>query len=179
MTAYSIVLFLHIASALAFFVANGFEWVSSTLLRSASTADQVRSWMRVFRVSPPLSGVSLLLLILTGGHLVVATAAIKQGWMIVSLAGILIGILMGIFLILPRTKAIRAALPSGNEPLSQELLARLKDPALAASVRVRNFLALGIVCLMTLKTPLHLSLGILAGFLVLGFLISIPVFSKS
>jgi hypothetical protein len=47
MNDYSIVLFVHIVGALGFFVALGVEWLSLRHLRRATTAEQVREWIRV------------------------------------------------------------------------------------------------------------------------------------
>ena len=69
MNLYSNVLFVHILSALALFIGYGLEWTVSALLRHSSTTDQVRAWLRVYRVSAPVTGVSLAVLILSGGWL--------------------------------------------------------------------------------------------------------------
>src|SRR5579862_2880530 len=178
MSAYTVVLFLHIASAIAFFVAYGFEWVASALLRRATTADQARSWLRVFRVSPPLSCVGLLLLIITGGYLASLTHAMKQGWLMASFVAIFVVLGIGFAMILPRTRAIRTALSSGNEALSTDVVTRLQSSSLSVAVRVRFLLSIGIVFLMTVKPPLEISFAALAGFLVLGIVTAIPTFSK-
>ena len=56
MTPYNIVLFLHLASMAGLFVGYGLEWIVSSLLRRATTADQARAWLRVYRFSLPVSG---------------------------------------------------------------------------------------------------------------------------
>jgi len=178
MSCYTIVLFLHIASAIALFIGYGCEWVGSTLLRRAASADQARSWLRVFQVSPPLSGIGLLLLILTGGHLAYLTQAMKRGWLIASFVAIFVALAIGFGMILPRTRAIRMALPSGNEALSADVLVRLQSSMLSVAVRTRFLLAIGIVFLMTVKPSLEISFAALAGFLVLGVVTAIPTFSK-
>ena len=177
MTPYNIVLFLHIASAIALFVGYGYEWVASALLRKASTADQARAWLRVFRVSPPLSGAALLVLILTGGFLGSVIKAMAQGWMTASFVAIVIALVIGFGVILPRVKAIRAALPAANEALSADALAHLRNSVLSAAVRTRVLLALGIVFLMTVKPDSTISAGALGAFIGLGIIASIPAFS--
>jgi hypothetical protein len=179
MSAYNIVLFLHIASAIALFVGYGFEWVASALLRKASTAEQARAWLRVFRVSPPLSGAALLVLILTGGYLGSVIKVMAQGWMVASIVAIVIALVIGFGVILPRVKSIRAALPAANETLSVDVLARLQNPVLSAAVRTRVLFALGIVFLMTVKPPSTISSFALGAFVGLGIIASIPAFLKS
>jgi uncharacterized membrane protein len=178
MTLYSNVLFVHIASALALFLGYGLEWTVSALLRHASTADQARAWLRVYRVSPPVTGVALAVLILSGGWLSAMTGGMNQGWLIASVAGIVVALLIGFALILPRVRRIRGALPEGNAALSPEALLQLQSGALPMLIRVRAMLALGIVYLMTAKPPLGVSLIVLAVSMVLGVLFSVTAWSR-
>jgi hypothetical protein len=178
MTTYAAVLYLHFLGLIGLFVGYGLEWVASSLLRCAATTEQARSWLRVYRFSLPISGPGLLLLILSGGYLASQAGGMKQGWIIASWIGILIALIIGFGLILPRVKGIRGALPEGNAPLPSEALSRLQQPAFATLVRVRFFLALGIVYLMTAKTPLHTSFLILLGAMVVGVVISAPSWSR-
>jgi hypothetical protein len=173
MTTYA-VLYLHFLGLIGLFVGYGLEWVASSLLRRAATTEQVRSWLRVYRYSLPISGPALLLLILSGGYLASQAGGMKQGWITASWIAIVIALLIGFGLILPRVKGIRGTLPAGNAPLPSEALSRLQQPAFATLVRVRFFLALGIVYLMTAKTPLNTSLLILLGAMVAGVAVSAP-----
>jgi hypothetical protein len=178
MNLYHNVLFVHILSALGLFLGYGLEWTVSALLRHSSTTDQVRAWLRVYRVSPPVTGAALVLLILSGGWLSAMTGGMNHGWLIVSVAGIGVGLLIGFAVILPRLRAIRAALPEGNLPLSPEALLQLQNAALPTMVRVRTMLAVGIVYLMTAKPPLGASLIALAVAMVLGIVLSVTAWSR-
>jgi hypothetical protein len=175
----SVVLFLHLAGALALFIGYGIEWTASSLFRNAANSEQVRAWLRVFKVSPPLAGAGLGVLLLSGGYLASLSGAMKQGWMPATLVGIFLALALGMGLILPRMKAIRAALPSGNEPVTAALRSRLADPILLTAIRVRVLLATGIVYLMAAKPPLVSSLLVLVFAVILGLLFSIPVLAKT
>ena len=177
MTLYSNVLFVHILSALTLFLGYGLEWTVSALLRHSSTTDQARAWLRVYRVSPPVTGVSLAVLILSGGWLASLTGGMYHAWLVVSVAGIVVALLIGFALILPRLKAIRAALPEGNLPLTPEALLQLQSAVLPTMIRVRVWLAAGIVYLMTVKPSLGASLIALVTSMVLGVLSSVPSWS--
>ncbi|HMI54080.1 MAG TPA: DUF2269 family protein [Candidatus Saccharimonadales bacterium] len=177
MTLYSTILFLHIASAIGLFIGYGLEWTISTLLRRATTVDQVRCWLRVYRVSPPLTGASLGVLILTGGYLASVIGAMKQGWMVASLVAILVAFSMGFTLNLPRIRALRDSLGSLGGTLPPEAAARLENAVLPTSVRVRTMLALGIVYLMTAKSSLAVSFVALGIAVLLGLVFSIPAWS--
>jgi hypothetical protein len=146
-TVFSVILFLHLLGAVALFIGYGIEWTASSLFRNASSAEQVRSWLRVCKVSPPLSGAGLGVVLLSGGYLASLSGAMKQGWIPATLIAIFFALLLGFGLILPRMKRIRAALPSGNDPLSAQLRERLSDPVLLTAIRVRVLLVTGIVSL--------------------------------
>jgi len=178
MNLYSNVLFVHILSALGLFLGYSLEWTVSALLRHASTTDQARAWLCVYRVSPPVTGVSLAVLILSGGWLAALTGGMYHGWLIVSVAGIVVALLIGFALILPRAQAIRGALPDGNLPLTPEALMKLQSAALPTLIRVRVLLAAGIVYLMTVKPSLGASLIVLVTSLVLGVLFSLTSWSR-
>ena len=178
MTLYSNVVFVHIVSALALFLGYGLEWTVSALLRHSSTTDQARAWLRVYRVSPPVTGAALAVLLLSGGWLAALTGGMYHAWLIVSVAGIVVALLIGFALILPRVSAIREALPEGNLPLSPEALLQLQSAALPTLIRVRALLAVGIVYLMITKPPLGASLIVLAASMVLGVLFSVTSWSR-
>ena len=180
MTNFSLALFFHFLGLVMLFVGYGVEWIVSAFLRGAVTTDQVRSWLRVYRTSLPVSGPGLLVLILSGGYLAQVSGAMKNGWMSASMLAIVLALGIGFTLILPRVKAIRAALPEGSAALPANATALLRAPGLPTLIRVRAMLALGIVYLMTAKPDTFLSsLLVLGAAIVLGLLASAPTFPKS
>jgi Predicted integral membrane protein (DUF2269) len=179
MTLYAFLLFLHFVGMIALFVGYGLEWIVSALLRRATTAEQARSWLRVYRTSLPISGPGLLLLILTGGYLATLTGGMKQGWISASLLGIVFALGIGFVFILPRVRAIRGVLPEGSAMLSVDALARVRNPLIPTLIRARAMLALGIVYLMTTKPPaLSTSLAILGAAILLGVVFSAATWSR-
>ena len=171
MLAYKLNLFAHFVGLVALFVGYGLEWTASSLLRRSATSDHARSWLRLYKLSLPISGPGLLILILSGGYMASVTGSMKQGWISGSLLAIVFALGIGFVFLLPRVKLIRAALPEGNVDLPQTILARLQDPVITTLIRVRFLLALGIVYLMTAKPELlSTSLYILLGFIVVGLL---------
>lgn len=175
MTVYNVVLYAHLLGAVALFIGQGIEWTASSLFRGASSTEQVRAWLRVFKVSPPLSGIGIGVLLLSGGYLASLSGAMKQGWIPAALLAIGIALTLGFALILPRMNKIRKALPSLNEPVSAELRNRLSDPLLHSAIRIRVLLAAGILYLMAAKIPFTPSLIALAIALAAGLLLSLPV----
>jgi hypothetical protein len=171
MTPYAIALYFHFLGLIGLFVGYGFEWTASSLLRRSTSAEQARAWLRIYRLSLPISGPGLLVLIVSGGYLASATGAMKQAWVSGSLLAIVVALGIGFVFILPRVRTIRAALPEGNVALPETALARVQDPMVVTLVRVRFVLALGIVYLMTAKPQsLATALFILLGAIVVGLL---------
>jgi len=180
MTNYSLALFFHFVGLVMLFIGYGLEWIVSAFLRGATTTDQVRAWLRVYRTSLPVSGPGLLVLILSGAYLAQVSGAMKNGWMSASMLAIVLALGIGFVFILPRVKAIRAALPEGSAALPANATALLRAPGLPTLIRVRALLALGIVYLMTAKPDtLAASLLALGAAFILGLLASAPTFSKS
>jgi len=176
---HSLALFFHFLGLAMLFIGYGLEWIVSAFLRGATTTDQVRAWLRVYRTSLPVSGPGLLVLILSGGYLAQVSGAMKNGWMSASLLAIFVALVIGFVLILPRVKAIRAALPEGSAALPTNATALLRAPGLPTLIRVRAMLALGIVYLMTVKPDTFASsLLALGAAILLGLLTSAPTFSK-
>jgi hypothetical protein len=178
MTVYTVVLYAHLLGAVALFIGQGVEWTASSLFRGASSTEQVRAWLRVFKVSPPLSGIGIGVLLASGGYLASLSGAMKQGWIPASLLAIGVALLLGIVVIMPRMNKIRKTLPSLNEPVNAELRMHLSDPVLLSAIRIRVLLAAGILYLMAGKMPFTPSLVTLLVALVAGLLLSAPVWRR-
>jgi hypothetical protein len=179
LTGYAVGLFFHFLGMIALFVGFGLEWTGSSLLRRATTSDQARSSLGLYRISQPISGPGWLVLILSGGYLAPVTGGMKQGWIFGAWIGIIVALYVGFAMILPRVKKLRVALPEGSVPLPATTLTGTKDPMFATLVRVRFLLAIGIVALMTYKpATLSTSLLILLGAIVVGLLCSTGILSK-
>jgi Predicted integral membrane protein (DUF2269) len=178
MILYGYIVFLHLAAMAFLFMGYGLEWTGTAFLRKATTAQAARSGLSTYRVSLPMSGPALLVLILSGGFLAGVTGASKEGWILGSVLGIVVALFLGFGLVMPRMKRIRAALPAGDGPLGADALDKVQDGVLVTLIRVRAFIALGIVYLMTLKPPLVTSVAVLFGAVVLGILFSAGAWSK-
>lgn len=171
MTPYTIGLYFHFLGLVGLFVGYGLEWTGSSLVRRAVSAEQARASLGLYRLSMPISGPGLLILILSGGYLASVTGGMKHGWISASLLGIVFALGIGFVFVLPRVRTIRAALPEGSGTLAETAQALLREPMIATMIRVRFMLALGIVYLMTAKPgSLATSLLILLGAIVVGLL---------
>jgi len=179
MSSYLIVLFFHFVGMAALFIGYGLEWAGSTLLRGATTAAEARSWLRIYRASLPVSGPGLLLLLLTGFYMAGVNQMTKEGWVIATLIGIVLALVIGFGMLLPRFKKLRAALPAaGTAALGDVALSLVKDPVIPTLIRIRTMLAMGIVYLMTAKTSLVPSLVVLLATIGLGVILAVPAWSR-
>lgn len=178
MSIYANVMFLHLAAMAILFIGYGLEWIGTAFLRRATTAQAAQTWLGAYRISLPMSGPALLVLILTGGYLGAMTGASKEGWVLASVVGILVALGIGFGVIMPRMKRIKAALPTGEVALTGEALEGVQDGVIVTLIRIRACIAMGIVYVMTTKPSLVTSFAILFGFIVLGILFSASVWSR-
>jgi len=178
MNLYTNILFLHFLGMAGLFVGYGLEWTATALLHEATTAQAVRNWLGTYRLSLPLSGPSLLLLIFTGGYMAGVTGKSKEGWVLATALGIVVALVIGFALVMPRMKAIKAGLSAGDAALSADALAQVQNPVIITLIRIRAFLALGIVYLMTTKPPIGTSFAVLIAAVILGAIFSASVWSK-
>ena len=174
MSAYTLTLFVHLASVLVLFSAFGIEWAAASFLAKAANPEETAHWLRLARLSPLLNGPALLLAILSGGYLASIIGAFKQGWIPASFIGIAIVALLGGAINAPKTRAIRLAIPKGGQALS----AALETKALPVSVRLRTFVTVSIAFTMTTKLPFAQCMLALLGGLLAGLLLSIPVLAR-
>ena len=174
MTPYALILFIHVTSALALFLAFGLEWAAISFLGRSSTPAEAQTWLRLARLAPLVNGPALGVSILSGGYLASLIGAMKQGWIPASILGIAVVMLLGFTINVPRARAIRLAIPKGGEALASAL----RNKLLPVSVRLRTFLALGIVFLMATKLPFGQSMLALAAAAAVGLLFSIPVITR-
>lgn len=173
MTDYTIALFLHIVGALGMFVALAFEWVAWAGLRRSGTVQEARGWLGLLglvrRVGPASLG-----LILVAGLYMTATVVGWTAWILVGLASFVVIAALGGISNGRSLPAIERALQTDTGPISDALRQSMSAPILAASVRVRTALALGIVFLMTTKPSAGGALTVIAVALVLGLVAALP-----
>ena len=178
MSVYTQILFFHFVGMAGLFVGYGLEWTATSFLQKSITGNNARNWLGAYRLSLPVSGPSLLLLILTGGYMAGVTRVSNQGWILATVVGIVAALGIGFALVMPRMKGIKAALPAGDAALSTDALTQVQNPMIITMIRVRAFLAVGIVYLMTTKPAIGISFGVLLAVVILGIIFSAPAWSK-
>ncbi len=167
MNLYSIALFFHIVGAIGFFVALGLEWTSLQQIRSATTSEQVRDWMRVSNGTRRLGMVSMLTILIAGFYMM-AIAWGFVAWIIVALGALILAVALTMALTSPRMMAIGQLMTTEKGPVSHALHNLTNQPLLWISIRTRVAIALGIVFLMTVKPGLVGSLLTIGIAVVIG-----------
>jgi hypothetical protein len=176
MNLYSAVLFVHVVSALGIFAALSFEAATLRRLRGAADSSEARVWLEYLPDLPAWGIAAFVFMLFSGIYL----ATEMSGWMLAW-----VRVAMGTLILLAplggiagrKMRAIRLAC-AGDNAGDAGLPGMLRDPFLKFSINLRIALVLGVVLLMTAKPDLLESLGVIAGFGVLG-LVSTAVFWRA
>lgn len=171
MTLYNLVLFAHIASTLALFMAIAVESICLLRMRGATTTGQLREWATLIKLTDralPLSTVGILA---TGLYMALSGWGLGVAWVGLSLGVVIVMSVVGPRVNSRRLSGIAAAAeaePPG--PIPVELLRRIHDPILLASVQILTALGFGVVFLKAVKPDLPGSLAALGVAVALGLL---------
>jgi predicted integral membrane protein DUF2269 len=172
---YLIALFLHVSGAIGIWVALGVWLLGLPALRRARRVEQVRALAWLIVVASPVMLVSLALLVVAGLYMALTVWGLQTPWIAVSLAAMLVIGPIGAFVLDARMHTILdRAREAPDGPLPEPLAARIYDPLLATGAQTQAAVLLGIVYLMTTKTPLDLAIEVMAGALALGLLSGLP-----
>ncbi len=174
MSDYSISLFFHIVGAIGMFVALGLEWTGLWQIRSATTSEQVRVWMRISRTTRRL-GIASMLTVLISGLYMMATVWGGVPWIYVSLGALVLAVVLMLTLTGPRMAAIGRTIMAEHRPGSPIVHDVANHPLLWVSIQTRVAIALGIVFLKTTKPDLGGSLLVIALAIVIGLASALPV----
>ncbi|MBZ5563334.1 MAG: DUF2269 family protein [Acidobacteriia bacterium] len=165
MSFYSAVLFVHIVGALTLFMALAIEWSSLRQMHRTGSSAQASLSIKMSSSLPPVNMASMLVVLLSGGYLASRMEAWRDPWIWAALAGMFSIGGIAVTLTRRRMEEIRRLCADENAELTKELIARLRDPVLLVSMRLRIAIALGIVFLMVTKPNLDgalLALGVAA-----------------
>ena len=168
MTIYLAVLFLHVLSAIALFIAFVLEGAIFIRIRSAWSIEQARFFTRAFRrlwviYAPSFLG------ILAGGLYLASPYGLGSVWIPAALLATLMIVVVGGVVTWRKTARLQKMLASEAVPL-EVILAEAKSDSLLFSHGLRIGLALGILFLMTAKPQLIPSLVALSAGVIVGLL---------
>ncbi len=174
MNAYSIALFLHIVGAVGIFVALGLEWTGLRQIRSATSPEPVRGWMRILGSQRGFGFVSMFMTVITGIYMMLRVWG-SAAWVIVTLGSLVLVMALAMVLSAPRMAAIGRALAMEKAPLSMTFRSLANQPALWISIQTRVGIALGIVFLKIFKPNLAGSLLVIGIAILLGLVAALSM----
>ncbi|BDG02879.1 DUF2269 family protein [Anaeromyxobacter oryzae] len=176
MSAYPILLFIHVVGAVALFGTLAIEVVSMRGLRLADTPAEasvaIGAWPG--RLAP----LAMLATLVSGMGMMKIWG--NQPWILTSFVGLVLMGFAGGAVTQRRIRSIRAALSAESEPrLSDEFRSARSGAALTASLRLRIAIGTGILGLMTLKPPdATTSALLLAASVAAGLIAAIPLATR-
>jgi hypothetical protein len=169
MSLYTIALFVHISGVIGYFISSGTWLLGLSILRRARNVEQVRTVASLAAQAGPVSGVSLLFLLMSGLYMAVSAWGFTPGWIIVALVSLVLIAPSSAALIEPRRRAIaRLAQETPDGPIPEALERLTHNPVLRIAVQTLAILLLGIVFLMSTKPDLVGSLIVVTVALVVG-----------
>jgi len=171
MTLFSFVLFIHVLSAMAVFVAFAFEGVILLRLRSAETIEQLGFPSSAFRRLGPVYGVAFAG-ILFGGIYLAASLHLKSAWIPVALLATVVLLGVGGVVTGRRMSRIRRVLAQADTTFAA-LSPIARSRSLLVSYGFRAGMLVGIVFLMTAMPALLPSLIALTVTTVAGILLAL------
>ncbi len=177
MTIFSLVLFIHVLSAMALFIAIALEGFLLVRLRSARDRGELQFPVRAFRqpgriYAPAFVG------LLIGGIYLASQLGNRAAWIPLALGATLLIAVAGGLITGRKLSALRKMLTTETDSL-ELLLQSVKSKALVVSYGFRAGLAVGIVFLMSTMPSLTLSLLALGIGSVAGILVALGLQSFS
>jgi hypothetical protein len=167
-----VVLFLHIAVAIAAFAIAGILHTAQYATRSARTVAELRGWIPVTHRLEPLFPVLALVLFGLGAwllHLSGGEFRWSDGWVVTAVVTLAVMELLGGAVLAPRGKRLHAVADHAPDgPISPELRAALPDRAHWVVSHLITAIALGVVFLMAAKPNGWQSAVIVAGVGLVG-----------
>jgi hypothetical protein len=176
MNLYTIVLFVHIISAIGVCIGLSVLLLAVALFRRAERVEQVRSTLAFATTALPIAGFSMLLLLAAGFYLALSAWSLRTSWIAVTLISLVLMIALGAGLIGPRMRALgMSAREAPDGLLPSQLAARIHDPILFTVLLIQAVLLVGIIFLMTTKPGLASSIIVMVVALILGVALGVLV----
>ena len=175
MTLHTLLVFVHVTSAIALSAGNLISLFGLFALRRAQRVEQVRAILGLLALSEPVSAIALVLTPAAGITLTITAWGWRNGWITVALGSFVLLLSMGVITGLRRGAIARLVKEMPDGPLPESVEQRIHDPLLGTAVYMIVALLLGIVFLMTTKPALDGALMAIGVSVVLGAAASLPL----
>ena len=175
MSLYTILVFVHVTSAIGLSAGNLISLFGLFAMRRALRVEQVRAILGLLTLSEPVSAIALVLTPAAGVTMTITTWGWRNGWITVALGSFVLLLSMGVITGLRRGAIAKLVNEMPDGPLPASVEQRIHDPLLGTAVYMLVALLLGIVFLMTTKPALDGALIAIAVSVVLGAAASLPL----
>ncbi len=175
MSVYQLVLFIHVAAAMATFAGVGAWFFMILALRKASAVGEVSTLAPIFRLGGVVGVTGIVILAAAGLDLAWTTGSLGLGWIQVAIGAFALLAPVGPIVVAPRIERIfREVRLADDGPLPPTLLARLHDPVPKLALHVIFGDLVGIVFVMTAKPSFIGSIVAIVFFIVMGLCLALP-----
>lgn len=166
-TGQTVALFIHILGAITLFIAMGIVQRVGALMRSASSGDELRQWLRLLRSTSRMYPAAFVTLLVTGLYMAGTAWSFETPWIAVSLATLLVMGALGGGFVGRSFREIGQSFRGGGE-LTPEMMGRVRAPRLWIAATALNGLAMGVLWLMVVKPGLVHSLAVVLALGLIG-----------
>lgn len=176
---YRIVLFLHLAGAVAAFVGVGVWFLAALTVRRVRRTEEIKSLASIYEMGAALALVGVVVVAASGLGMALAVWGLGVGWVQVAIGAFALMAPVGPFIVGPRIELlIEAARGLEDGPLSPALMARVSDPLPKIGLLVVMGDLAGIVFIMTVKPALTASILAVVAFVGLGAALALPAVGR-
>ena len=177
---YPIVLFLHLAGAIATFAGVGAWFLAALAVRRVRRTEQVASLASIYETGGALALVGVLVVAASGLGMAVTVWGLGVGWVQVGIGAFALMAPVGPFIVGPRIALlIRTAQTLEDGPLLRTLTARVNDPLPKLGLLVVIGDLAGIVFIMTVKPSLTGSILAVLASVALGAALAHPAVGRA
>jgi len=166
MDLHRLVVFFHVAAVIGTCAALSIEWLGLRSLRRATSYEQAREWINVWKLLPAIGAPSLLGVLLSGVYLASSLGVWTAPWVAAAIPTLVVVAIAG-GSTAPSRNRVRAAIGQHSGKLPLDLQRQLRARLWQASLRVRTVLLAGLVFLMTTKPEANFlvlaAMGLIAG----------------
>jgi uncharacterized membrane protein len=168
MSLHTLLVFVHVTSAITLSAGNLLSLFGLLALRRAQRVEQVRAILGLLTQSEPVSAIALVLTPVAGLALTVTSWGWHNGWITVALGSFVLLLSMGVITGTRRGAIARLVREMSDGPLPASVEQRIHDPLLGTAVYMIVALLVGIIFLMTTKPALDGSLIAIVVSVLLG-----------
>lgn len=179
MNTYHLALFVHLCALLAAIGASAVNALAMRRIRSAETAGDALTWLRLCKDVARVFPVALLLLLATGAYMVHRLWTWDTGWVDAGLVGVVLLGLLGDRVEGVAGKRLAGRLAADPARRLEHEPALVRDPVWWTAALANPALALGIVFVMVMKPSLAGGLATLAIAIAVGALVAVRFWSTA